>query len=63
MLIVIGYLLVGLVITVAAMVYDKTLYRDYFGDADPVRMLLSTLLWPVTTLLALFAGIALIFKL
>ena len=63
MLIVFGYILIGLVMTVAAMMYDKTLFRDCFDDADPVRMLLSTLLWPVAVVLVMLQGIAILFKL
>lgn len=63
MFIVLGYLLIGIVMTVGAMMYDKTLLRDFDGDADPMRMLLSTLLWPVTAALVLFMGIATLFKL
>lgn len=58
-----GYLFVGLILTLGAMKYDQTLCRDWFGDVDPMHMLISMFLWPVGVVLGLLYGIAKLFRL
>ena len=58
-----GYLLIGLVVTLGAMKYDQTICRDWFGDVDPMLMLISMLLWPTGVVLGLLYGIAKLFRL